>query len=57
VDFAIPKRWRAEFRLGNQLGRPRGPEVDVPDVPGARQQEFEDGVVVIYRDGKTSLVG
>lgn len=57
VDFAIPKRWRAEFRLGNQLGRPRGPEVDVPDVPGARMQEFEDGRVIVYRDGRTSLVG
>lgn len=55
VDFAIPSRWRAELRQGNQLGRPLGPETDVPDVPGAVYQRFERGNIY-YRDGKTSLI-
>lgn len=57
VDFAIPTRWRAEFRKGNQLGRPVGPETDVPDVTGAVFQEFDSGKVIVYRDGRTSLIG
>ena len=59
VDFAIPTRWRAEFRRGNQLGRPVGPETPVPDVPGAVYQEFYGCKVIVYRDSenRTSLVG
>jgi hypothetical protein len=56
VDHAIPQRWRYEYRRRNQLGKPLGPEKDVPDVPGARYQDFERGQIV-YRNGRTSLNG
>jgi murein DD-endopeptidase MepM/ murein hydrolase activator NlpD len=55
IDFAIPARWRAELRQGRQLGKPLGPEEDIPDVPGARSQAFQFGRIY-YRDGRTTLI-
>ena len=60
IEWAIPVRWRAEYRRGNQLGRPLGPEHGVPDVPEATVQHFERGSIVARKvDGawRTSLVG
>lgn len=60
VDFAIPRRWRDELRLGNQLGSPVGPEEAVPDVADAVSQPFQHGRIYARKvgdDWKTSLVG
>jgi hypothetical protein len=56
VGHAIPTRWRQELRAGRDLGPPLDHEQDVPDVPDAKYQQFQRGVLV-FRDGKTSLVG
>lgn len=54
ADFAVPKRWKAEVRLGNDLGKPLGPEEDLRS--GGKVQLFERGPI-FYKDGKTSLAG
>jgi hypothetical protein len=53
-DFAVPQRWKAEVRLGNDLGKPLGPEADLRS--GGKVQFFERGPI-FYKGGKTSLVG
>jgi murein DD-endopeptidase MepM/ murein hydrolase activator NlpD len=52
--FAVPSRWKAEVRLGNDLGKPLGPEEDLRS--GGKVQFFERGPI-FYKSGKTSLVG
>lgn len=54
ADFAIPSRWKAEVRLGNDLGKPLGPET--PLRSGGVVQFFER-YPIFYKDGKTSLCG
>ena len=54
ADFAIPARWKAEVRLGNDLGKPLGPET--PLRSGGVVQFFSRGPI-FYKDGKTSLCG
>lgn len=54
ADFAIPKRWKAELRLGNDLGAPLTGEQSLPG--GAVVQRFERGAIY-YRSGKTTLIG
>ena len=54
VDFAIPARWRAELRKGNNLGAPLNGEELLPS--GGTLQRFERGVI-FYKNGATSLSG
>jgi murein DD-endopeptidase MepM/ murein hydrolase activator NlpD len=54
AGFAVPSRWKAEVRLGNDLGKPLGPEEDLRS--GGKVQFFERGPI-FYKSGKTSLVG
>jgi hypothetical protein len=54
AGFAVPTRWKAEVRLGNDLGKPLGPEADLRS--GGKVQFFERGPI-FYKNGKTSLVG
>ena len=54
AGFAVPARWKAEVRLGNDLGEPLGPEHDLRS--GGKVQFFKRGPI-FYKNGRTSLVG
>lgn len=53
-DFAIPQRWKAELRKGNDLGAPLAGEESMRS--GGSLQRFAHGTV-FYRNGSTTLVG